>query len=136
MVDKVSIDKQFDFVSGEVSKLADGTEDGVKLFVPMYAAIWGGSVWLRLQMKGETVPTSYAFVSDVLVGLLTALCIFMTLYNLVAWWGYRQELCGMTSNTDHPVPLPHLKSAFIEFGLCTAMLFGCVIFCCKNPFVS
>jgi hypothetical protein len=135
MVDKVNIDRQFEFVSGEVSKLAEGTEDGVKLFVPMYAAIWGGSVWLRLQIK-TAIPLSYTLVSDVLVALLTGLCIFMTLYNLIAWWGYREELCKMTSNTDHPVPPPHLKSAFIEFGLCTAMLIGCAVFWCNNPFGS
>ena len=79
MVDRVSLDKQFEFISGEISKLADGTEDGVKLFIPLYAAIFGGSVWLRLQLKDHPIPPSYSFISNALVALLTALCIFMTL---------------------------------------------------------
>jgi hypothetical protein len=134
MSDGVSRDKQFDFVSGEVSKLADGTEDGVKLFIPMYAAIFGGSVWLRLQLKDHPIPASYSFISNVLVGLLAALCIFMTLYNLWAWWGYRVELSRITAASDFPVPRPSLSSAIIEAGLVEAMWAACAVFWWNNPF--
>jgi hypothetical protein len=128
----VSIDEQFKFVSAHVASLAGATEDGVRLFIPMFAAILGGSVWLRLQSR-IPIPHSYVILSDLLVWLLGALCILMTVYNLWAWVGYRKVLSEMTADTDYPVQQPHWSSALIEMVIVAAIYAACAIFVFNNP---
>jgi hypothetical protein len=63
----VSDDKQYDFVSSRVSDLANATHGGLKIFLPNFSAIVGGSIGLRLQIKAPAaVPAAYVYLSDAL----------------------------------------------------------------------
>jgi uncharacterized protein (DUF58 family) len=129
----VTDDKQYEFITSRITDLSNATEDGLKLFVPMFSAILGGSIWLRLQIQGAA-PPSYQFLSNWLMVLLTAVCIFLVLYNLWAWWGYRNQLVKITRSLRHPAPPPRWASAIIEAVLCAAMAIACGIFIAFNPF--
>ena len=135
-IERVSIDKQFEFISGQVSLCVNATEDGLKLFIPMFAAILGGSIWLRFQTHTQTIPRPYIILSDALVLLLTGLCIYMTAYNFKAWWEYRNELSEITSSSAYHYPRPRWTSIFIEGGLCALMVTACALFIAFNPFVG
>jgi hypothetical protein len=130
----VSEDKQFEFITKRVSELSNATEDGLKLFVPMYSAILGGSIWLRLQLK-DAVPPSYRYLSDALILLLTFVCTFIVLDNLRAWWGFRTDLVVITRDSKLPTPMPHWSAAIIELVLCTAMIGAGIAFVWFNPFI-
>jgi hypothetical protein len=130
----VSEDKQYEFITNRVSDLSNATEDGLKLFVPMYSAILGGSIWLRLQLK-DAVPPSYKYLSDALILLLTFVCIYIVLDNLRAWWWYRQKLAEITSGSKYPATQPHWSAAIIEVVLCAAMFAAGIAFVLFNPFM-
>ena len=131
----IGIEKQYDFLTERIANLADHTEDGAKLFLSLFSAILAGSIWLRLQTR-PPIPTAYLVLSDLLVALLTALCIFMTLYNLQEWWEYRNDLARITANSTYPALPPTWKSACVELGLCAAMLAACVLYMVFNPFAQ
>jgi fumarate reductase subunit C len=128
----ISDEKQYEFITRQIGDLARATHDGLKLFLPMFSAIVGGSIWLRLQSK-EKAP--YEYLTDALVIMLTVVCIAITLTNLKAWWGYRRKLSEITAKTKYPAPKPVLfPSALIEMIMCLAMLATCAIFVFFNPF--
>jgi hypothetical protein len=129
----ISDEKQYDFITSRITDLANATHDSLKLFIPMFSAILGGSIWLRLQIKGEVAAT-YQTLSDALVLLLTGMCVLIVLYNLWAWWGYRNLLVQITHDSPHPALPPHWTSAGIEAVLCLAMAIACGIFIAFNPF--
>lgn len=49
---QVSADAYFQFVASRIHQTANDTEAGIKLFIPMFSAILGGCIWLRLQLRG------------------------------------------------------------------------------------
>ena len=130
----VSEDKQYEFITNRIGDLSNATEDGLKLFIPMYSAILGGSIWLRFQIK-EAVPPHYTYLSNGLVCLLTIVCIYIVADNLRAWRGYHKDLAKLTKTAPNPSEVPPLfPSAFIEIVLCAAMTGACVVYIIWNPF--
>lgn len=128
----ISDEKQHEFITRQIGDLARATHDGLKLFLPMFSAIVGGSIWLRLQSAGKA---PYEYLTDTLVLLLTAVCVAMTVTNLKAWWGYRNKLSEITAKTKFPAPKPVLfPSALIEMIMCVAMVATCALFVIFNPF--
>jgi hypothetical protein len=132
----VSDEKQYEFITSRISDLSNDTIAGLKLFIPMYSAILGGSIWLKLQLRQQSVPASYKYLSDSLVSLLTLVCIYIVIDNLWAWWKYRNQLCRLTRRSHFPAPPPHWSSAIIEGVICVAMAIACGMFIWFNPFGS
>lgn len=130
----VSDEKQYDFITKRINDQANQTFDGIKFFVPTFSAIIGGAIWLRLQPHWTSNPR-FILLSDIIVALLTLVCVGMVVDNLRAWRGYRVVLSRITADTNFPVPHPNLwRSARIEALLCTVMVAACVLFCVFNPF--
>ena len=128
----ISDEKIFDFVSKRVEQTSSDTEAGLKLFLPMYSAILGGSIWLSDKL-GRTIPAKYEYLSDALVSLLTLVCVYIVIDNLRAWWGYRVQLSNLCAHSAHKIGLPTVWAAFMEVVLCVAMLGACVMFILFNP---
>jgi hypothetical protein len=130
----ISDEKQYEFITKRIGELSNATEDGLKLFIPMFSAILGGSIWLRFQIKGPA-PLEYKYLSNALMSLLTLVCIVIVLDNLRAWWGYRVDLAKLTEGAKHESKPPSIfPSAVIELVLCLAMAIACWMFITYNPF--
>jgi hypothetical protein len=127
-------EKQYEFVTSRVAELATATHSGLKIFLPNYSAIVGGSIGLRLQIKA-TVPSAYIYLSDALVGLLTLICVIIVYDNLRAWTGYRELLSRLTADTRFPAPKPvQWPSAIIEYSMCGVMVAALALYVIYNPF--
>jgi hypothetical protein len=131
----ISDEKIFDFVSKRVEQTSADTEAGLKLFLPMYSAVLGGSIWLSDKL-GSSIPAKYEYLSDSLISLLTLVCVYIVIDNLRAWWGYRVQLSKLTSGSDHQIANPTRRAAFMEVVLCAAMLGACVMFILFNPLTA
>src|SRR5579872_6202343 len=128
----VSAEKIFDFVAIRANQTSNDTESGLKLFLPIYSAILGGSIWLTAGQSG-TIPGSYQFISDMLVFLVTFVCVYIEIDNLQAWKKYRELLSLMTRQTAHPLPMPGRSAEVIDYVLCFGMGLACIIFMIFNP---
>jgi hypothetical protein len=132
----VGDEKQYEFVTSRMKDIATAPLDSLKLFVPMYSAIWGGSIWLRLQIKEQPVPEMYKDVSGALMALLTGVCILIVVYNICAWWGYRKMLVRLVGESASAAIPPRWTAAIIELIICVGMLAAGWLFCKFNPFGS
>jgi len=113
--------------------MAEATYDGLKIFLPNFSAIVGGSIGLS-RIDGISNP-QFVALSDGVTLLLTFVCVSLVTFNLISWYGYRKVLSRMTANTEFPVPQPSiLKSCGIEAIMCLAMVVACVMFLECNPF--
>jgi hypothetical protein len=118
----VSDDEIFKFFAMRVNQTANDTDAGLKLFLPIFSAVLGGSIWLNNQLSGAPVPFAYVIVSDALIALLTVISCYMVWDNLDAWWIYLQHLTDITRNSTFPVPLPPTKlSGWFDYALIIAM---------------
>ena len=131
----ISEEKIFDFLAMRANQTSNDTEAGLKLFIPMYSAILGGSIWLSDKL-GRKAPLEYKYLSDALVILLAIVCIYIVLDNLRAWWGYRVWLSEMTKESNFPLQRPRWSSAVIEFVLCAGMVGACFMYTQFNPFLG
>jgi hypothetical protein len=129
----ISDEKIFDYFASRATQTANDTGWGLKLFLPIYSAILGGSIWLSIQLT-ETIPPSYKYVSDTLMILLTLVCVCADLDNLRAWYISRRSLAQMTAHSDCPIPSPGKVFLTIDVLLCLGMLVACGMFVCFNPF--
>jgi hypothetical protein len=130
----ISDDKIFDYLTTRANQTSNDTEAGLKLFIPMYSAILGGSIWLSDKLE-DPIPVRYRYLSNALVALLTIVCIYVVLDNLRAWWGYRVQLAEITKESKYPLPPPQWHAAVIEVVLCLGMLGACAMYVWFNPFV-
>ena len=130
----VSTEKQYEFIAGAVNDRARATYDGLKIFLPTFSAIVGGTIWLRHQIN-TPIPVAYEYLSNVLVLLLTLISTTMVMMNLHSWRGYRKKLTELTAGSDYPAPPPVLfPSAIMEGMMCLAMILACGLFVIFNPF--
>jgi hypothetical protein len=132
----VSDDKQYEFYTKRIADLSDATQDGLKLFLPTFSAIVVGAIWLRNQNQSSStnILSTYQYLSNWLVVLLTFVCIMIVIYNVWAWWQYRDLLVRITEKSSYPAPSPHWSETVIDGILCLAMAAACVIFWEFNPF--
>jgi len=129
----ISDDKIFDFIATRANQTSNDTEVGLKLFVPMYSAILGGSIWLSDRL-GNSTPHKFVYLSNALVLLLTFVCIYIVIDNLRAWWGYRIQIAEITKDSKHSISQPRWDSAIIELVLCLGMLGAGGMYVWFNPF--
>jgi hypothetical protein len=131
---------QYEFITSRMSDLANGTQDGLKLFTSIFSAILGGSFWLRHHIGVRRIPKSYKYLSITLMVLLTLVSIGIVVDNGWAWWGYRNqlaqitELARITGSIAHPAVPPDLLAITINVVLCIAMVVAGGMFCLFNPF--
>jgi len=129
----VSDDKQYEFFTKRLAELSKATQDGLRLFVPTFSAIVGGAIWLQMQAK-EPALSTYLYLSNWLVVILTLVCILLVIYNLVIWLRVWDHIVRITKDSNFPLPRPHWSAMAIDIGLCVAMAVACILFIRYNPF--
>jgi len=121
--------KQYDSVISQLHYKETVKYDAFKIFVQMFAAIAGGSIWLRLEMT-QAPPRSYAHLTDALVFLLMVVCVASVVDSFRSWWDYREKL----SRLDKTVPRPRFPAGLMECIMSGAMLLATWAFVELNPF--
>ncbi len=125
--------QQYDFFTDQITRKGVATYDAFKLFLQMFSAIVGGSIWLRLQIDGEA-PLSYEYLSDALVVLLALVGVVLVIDNARSWWRYRVRLVEIVGDSAHRVPPPKWDSVIAQFLMSVAMIAVTVMFVAFNPF--
>jgi hypothetical protein len=107
--------------------------DAAKLYIQIYSAIVGGSVWLSM---GQGKNADYAFLSDLIVILLAIIVVVRIIDNIQSWLGYR-ELIGQLKVPDGspPIKKPNLlQSGWTELTSIIGIIISAGLFLCYNPF--
>jgi TRAP-type C4-dicarboxylate transport system permease small subunit len=134
----VSDDKQYEFVSSQVQVYNQRIADAFKLFIQLFSAIVGGSVWLSIQSHINTKSVRFERLSDILVILVAVFCTISILENLRAWRGYReaQSRLGGTDEAGQPrIPGPKdFRNSKEEGTMMATMFLSAGLFCYFNPF--
>lgn len=135
----VTDDKQYEFVSGQVRYHNDKIIESLNLFLKLFSAIVGGSIWLSLQPGiTPTKMTAYIGVSDVLVIALAAFSSLLIFENLRAWRGYRNaqhRLGGIDQEGNPNIPAPRIIRASVSEGaMILTMVSAACLFWRFNPF--
>src|SRR5260370_39791110 len=86
----VSVDKEYESVSAEVRLHTEKLFESFKLFIQMFSAIVGGSIWLSLQPSIGLRAHTYATISSLLVLLIAILCLVMVFQEKRTAMGYRK----------------------------------------------
>jgi hypothetical protein len=131
----VSDEKQYEFVTSQIAAQIERIVAGFKLFIQLFSAVVGGTVWLKLQIK-EPIPAGYIWLSDALVSLITVTTFLMVLMNLLSWFGYRRAQCDLVGKNkvgSYIVPLPKWKSSLTELAMMFTMVAAMILFWCFNP---
>lgn len=134
----ISAEKQYEFVTSQIAAHVERWMDAFKLFIQLFSAIIGGSIWLSTQVKlpPTAIPT-YIRLSDTLVGLVTVITIVMVCENLRGWFSYRKtqsKLVGKDGSGKYLVPMPKCQSHRSEGLMILVMLIACGLFFTFNPF--
>lgn len=110
--------------------------DAFKLFISLYSAIVGGAIWLRLQAT-KPMPTSFEWLSEGVVFLVTAVAILLVVEAKRGWWGYRKaqsELVGKNNEGKYRVPPPKLfPTVLTEGAMVVCMALAAIGFWFLNP---
>jgi hypothetical protein len=110
--------------------------DAFKLFISLYSAIVGGTIWLSTQTP-TCVPPSYEWLSSAAAGLLTVVTIVLVYEAKRGWWGYRKaqsELVGKTANGKYRIPPPKLFPTVLTEGVMViCMAVAGIAFILFNP---
>jgi hypothetical protein len=94
--DKVSEDKIYEFVTSQIQFREQGAINAFKLFLQVFSAIVGGSIWLSIQSStSQASRPGFAAISDALVGLVFAVTAIMVAENFRGWLGYRKAQSKM-----------------------------------------
>ena len=134
----ISPDKQFEFVTTQISAQIDRIYDAFKRFIQLFSAIVAGTVWLATEVKiSGATRASYATITDVLVGLVALVTTVLILGNLHSWWGYRRAQMRLTQddiNLDYRVPPPKLyPSCTVETAMLVCVAAAYFLFWWDNP---
>jgi hypothetical protein len=82
---------QFEYLTATLTDRLDRSLNAFKLFLQLFSAIAGGSVWLSMQPSvGANARLAYATLSNILVWLVIAVTALMVFQALRSWWGYRK----------------------------------------------
>jgi hypothetical protein len=136
----ISDEKQYEFITSQIAiRDQKAFDTHFSLFLRLFSAIVGGSIWLSMQkIANPSARTSYTLLSDLLVVLLTVVSIVMVVDNYRAWRGYRavlSRLVGKDEFGNYQVPLPRLfPAAVMETAVVVCMIAVCVLFIWFNPF--
>jgi TRAP-type C4-dicarboxylate transport system permease small subunit len=135
----VSVDEEYKFVSEQTRYHNEKIIEALNLFIRLFSAIVGGSIWLSTQahIPDAKIP-SLVWLSDTTVILLTGLCCILVYENLRAWHGYRraQSRLGSIDESGIPrIPPPRrLHASRTETAMIGFMILAAILFCRFNPF--
>lgn len=134
----VSVEKQYEYVTGQLAAQIDRMNTAFKNFVQLFTAIVGGVVWLSLETKvGSTELSVYAQTSTALVCILAAVSIVLIGGNLLSWWNYRRTQALLTADDPDPnlrVPPPKITLSYsVEAAMIGCILIACALFAYYNP---
>ncbi len=134
----VSVDKEYEFVSAQVRFHIDKIFDSFKLFIQLFSAIVGGSIWLSLQPNMVAKAHTYAAISNALVMLIAALCLVMVVEHNRAWRGNRKaqtRLGGKDETGKDRIPPPgSWRSSSTEIAMGLTVVAAVYLFWRYNPF--
>jgi hypothetical protein len=135
----VTDDKQYEFVSKQVRYHNEKIIGAFKLFIQLFSAIIGGTIWLSLQPHiTATRALSYAHISDILVTVLALFSSLWVFENLRAWHGYRgaqHRLGGLDAHGKPKIPAPRLLRASVsEAAMILIIAAATFLFWRFNPF--
>lgn len=132
---RICREKEYEMISKRVGDIWASSHDAIKLFIQMFAAILGGSIWLAT--RGKVAPI-YEWGSDLLVAILVGLCGTMLWDNKGSWLQWRGRLDEITRGTDTSIVKFPRQSWIKENGMeliSTATMFIALgVFWWFNPF--
>ncbi len=132
----LSADTHCEMITQHIRDCNKRISDSFKLFVQLFSAIVGASVWLSLQTT--TAPKgTFAWLADGISFLALVVCAVTIIDNLRAWHNYRAALskvAGKDKSGKLIVPPPKLRTAAtVETAMLVVMLISWVLFTCFNP---
>jgi hypothetical protein len=129
----ISEEAHYKYVGSVIKHRLDQIRDAFRLFLQLFSAIVGGSIWLSIQVAEKPSRHTYARVSDLLVALLTLVTAVMVSEALRGWWGYRKTLSRFDTG-QHRIPMPRKRSLVTEIVMVACMVGAAVVFVWFNPF--
>jgi hypothetical protein len=126
----VSEDREFEDVTSQIIKHIERSVDAFKLFLQLFSVIVGGAIWLSIQQNVHN-PKTYAFLSDVVVGLVTFITGLMIYENYRGWRGFRN---AQSERLTPHVPRPTWRAQCIGWVMTLLMVAASALFCWYNPF--
>lgn len=133
MIDKAKV---YDFLVAQAAARSAASIDVFKMFLRLYSAIVGGSIWLSLQ-TGISVADQqkYALLSNLAVGITTFVVVVMVVDNLRSWHAYRTDISKLGQGPGFSPP-QLFPSAISEAAMLLGTLGASVAFWVWNPFLS
>ena len=130
----ISDEKQYEYIGSVIIDRIDRVRDAFKLYLQLFAAIVGGSIWLSTQNISPVARRTYAFVSNALVGLLIVVTVIMVYAALRSWWRSRETMSNFDGG-QYPIPGPEFQAIVAEIAMLLCMIASAAIFFCFNPFL-
>jgi hypothetical protein len=135
----ISAEKQYDFITSQIAARLKEARDAFKLFIQIFSAIVGGSVWLATTEKIQSEAKSqYATLSSLLVVVLTLAMTVMIVDALRGWYANRKaqvQLGGLDPAGRPNIPPPRIPpSGISEMAMTMTMIAAASGFCLFNPF--
>ncbi len=136
----ISAEKQYDFITSQIAARLKEARDAFKLFIQIFTAIVGGSVWLATTEKIQPAAKSqYAILSSLVVVVVAIAMIVMVLDALRGWYANRKAqvlLGGLDDNGRPNIPPPRIPpSGVSEMAMIATMIIASSGFCLFNPFI-
>ena len=130
----INEEKQYEYIASVITDRLNRARDAFKLFLQLFAAIVGGSIWLSSQVTvSPSAKHTYSAVSNMLVWLVILVTGIMVLEALRGWWGYRKALSKFDGG-EHPIPPPTPRALVTEVVMVACMIAAGIIFTLFNPF--
>ena len=124
---------RYGFITSQLTYSNEKIVEAFNRFIQLFAAIVGGSIWLRIQPTAKGIRLGdYAPISDVLVLVVTSVSAAIVVNETLAWWGYRVAECSLVGRQ---LAQPHWwKSCWAEYLMLLSMAAACGAFWTFNPF--
>ncbi|MGJ0535326.1 hypothetical protein [Methylocystis sp.] len=129
----ISDEKQYEFVGSMLKDRLDRGRDALRLFLQLFSAIVGGSIWLSIQDLTPAGRMAYERASNALIVLLIVVTGAMIWRATAGWWGYRQKLSEFEFE-NHPAPPPKCVAILAEALMLICMVAAGGFFIYFNPF--
>lgn len=130
----ISDEKHFDYIGAIITDRIDRSRDALKLFLQLFSAIVGGSIWLSIQPNiSEAARKAYERASNGLVVLLVVVTVATICRAAIGWWKYREKLSTFDLGNDH-VPPPTYGAIFAEGLMVICVVIAGCFYISFNPF--
>lgn len=131
----ISDEQLYKTLSEMIAERNKNALDAFKLFISLYSAIVGGSIWLSTQAN-RNLP-AYGRLSSGVILLVTLVAVVLVIEAKRGWWGYRKaqsELVGKNETGRYRVPPPKIFPTILTEGaMVIAMVLAAAGFLWFNP---